>query len=256
MEVTANTVSFASGKGGVGKSVVTVNLAEALAQEGHRVALVDADVGQSDSPVLLNEAPNTTVLDTVDTRRPAHAARHETARGLTLVQAARRPHQRPRIDASALYGALDDVLERLRDDHDHVLIDAPAGTDGPVRWALDRADLGVLVVVGEPTAVADAYRLAKLLWTADPEYPLGMVVNFADDEADAHSVAERFGAITQRFVDQQPPLLGWVPFARSVRRSVSEQTPVVRSTGPAQSAFTTLAERVVHEPYAAAPALS
>ena len=256
MEVTANTVSFASGKGGVGKSVVTVNLAEALAQEGHRVALVDADVGQSDSPVLLNEAPNTTVLDTVDTRRPGHAARHETARGLTLVQAARRPHQRPRIDSSALYGALDDVLERLRDDHDHVLIDAPAGTDGPVRWALDRADLGVLVVVGEPTAVADAYRLAKLLWTADPEYPLGMVVNFADDEADAHSVAERFGAITQRFVDQQPPLLGWVPFARSVRRSVSEQTPVVRSTGPAQSAFTTLAERVVHEPYAAAPALS
>jgi flagellar biosynthesis protein FlhG len=103
--------------------------------------------------------------------------------------------------------------------------------------------------------VADAYRLVKMLWTADPDYPLGTVVNFADDEADADSVAERFDAITTRFLDQSPCRLGWVPFARSVRQSVSEQTPVVRTEGTVRTAFEALAHTVVHRQYAPAPAL-
>jgi len=255
MEVSATTIAFASGKGGVGKSVVTVNLAETLAREGHSVALLDADAGQSDSPVLLNEAPPTTVLDTVHGDPPRQAALHKTDAGLTLVQAAARPHKRDQVADDALYTALDRLLSRLRSEHEYVLIDGPAGTDGPVRWSLDRADLGALVLVGEPTAVADAYRLVKLLWTADPDYPLGTVVNFADDEADADSVAERFEAITTRFLDQSPSMLGWIPFARSVRQSVSEQTPVVRTEGPVRSAFSSLARTVVHRQYAPAPAL-
>jgi flagellar biosynthesis protein FlhG len=255
MEVTSNTIAFASGKGGVGKSVVTVNLAETLAREGHRVALLDMDIGQSDSPVLLNEAPSTTVLDTVKASGPPQEALHETEAGLTLAQAARRPRKRPRIQGDALYAALDEMIEHLRTGHDYVLVDAPAGTEGPVRWALDRADLGALVLVGEPTAVADAYRLAKLLWTADPDYPLGVVVNFADDEADAHSIAERFQEVTTRFMDQAPSMLGWVPFARSVRRSVSDQTPAVRTDGPVQEAFVALARTVVRGQYAPSMAL-
>lgn len=255
MEVIANTIAFASGKGGVGKSVVTVNLAETLVREGHSVALVDADVGQSDSPILLNEAPPATVLDTMHDDPPRQAALHETESGLTLVQAAARPHERDQAAGDALYAALDEVLSHLRTGHDYVLIDGPAGTDGPVRWALDRADLGALVLVGEPTAVADAYRLVKLLWTADPDYPLGVVVNYADDEGDANSVAERFEAVTRRFLDQSPDMLGWVPFARSVRQSVSDQTPAVRTEGPVRRAFATLAHTVAHRQYAPAPAL-
>ncbi len=255
MEVTTNTIAFASGKGGVGKSVVTVNLAESLARRGHSVALIDADLGQSDSPILLNEVPATTVLDTVHDAPPRRAALHETEAGITLAQAASRPHKRDREAGHALYEALDELHGHLRDEHDYVLIDGPSGTRGPVRWALDRADLGALILVGEPTAVADAYRLVKMLWTADSDYPLGVVVNFADDEADAHSVAERFEAVTTRFLDQSPSTLGWVPFAQSVRQSVSEQTPIVRTEGPVREAFKELARTVAHREYVPAPAL-
>ncbi|MFB6272188.1 MAG: P-loop NTPase [Salinibacter sp.] len=255
MEVTSNVLTIASGKGGVGKSVVTVNLAEALARQGHQVALLDADVGQSDSPVLLNESPSATVFDTVHGSASRNDVLHKTDSGVTLVQAAQRPHERSQAADDALYAALDELVEHLRDHHEYLLVDAPAGTSDSVRWALDRADLGVLVLVGEPTAVADTYRLAKLLWTTDPDYPLSVVVNFADDEADAHSVAERFEAITTRFLDRAPPMLGWVPFARAVRQSVSDQTPVVRTDGPVQDAFTSLARSVVHNQYAPSPAL-
>ena len=95
MEVTSNVLTFASGKGGVGKSVVTTNLAETLAREGHRVALLDADLGQSDAAVLLNEAPATTVWGAVQEDAALRAVPHETEGGVTLVQAANRPPPEP-----------------------------------------------------------------------------------------------------------------------------------------------------------------
>ncbi|MCS3649601.1 flagellar biosynthesis protein FlhG [Salinibacter ruber] len=256
MEVTSNVLTFASGKGGVGKSVVTTNLAETLAREGHRVALLDADLGQSDAAVLLNEAPATTVWGAVQEDAALRAVPHETEGRVTLVQAANRPPPEAPDARDALYAALDTLLGRLRETHDYVLVDASAGTDGPVQWALDRADLGVLVVVGEPTAVADAYRLAKQLWSADPDYPLGLVVNFAEDEDDARSIGERFKAVTTRFLGQAPKTLGWIPFSHAVRRSVSDQTPVVRSEGPARDAFADLADTTARGQYALSPALS
>jgi len=255
MEVTSNTIAFASGKGGVGKSVVTVNLAESLVQRGHSVALVDADLGQSDSHILLNEAPDTTVLDTVHDVPPRRAALHETDGGITLVQAVSRPRKQDPAAGRSFYEAMDELLSHLREEHDYVLIDSPSGTQGPVRWSLDRADLGVLILVGEPTAVADAYRLVKMLWTADPDYPVGVVVNFANDEDDAYSIAERFGTVTSRFLDRSPSMLGWIPFAHSVRQSVSKQTPIARTEGPVREAFTELAHTVARREYAPAPAL-
>lgn len=253
MEVTSNVITIASGKGGVGKSVVAVNLAEALVREGGSVALVDADFGQSASPVLLNERPDRTVLDTVlDSGEPRNSL-HETHAGLTLVQAADRPNEMHDDREASLYTALDDLIEHLRTSHEYILIDASAGTDGPVCWALDRADLGTLVLVGEPTAVADAYRLTKLLWSTDPDYPLGLIVNYADDEEDAASVAERFRAVTTRFLGKAPRTLGWIPYAQSIRESVSSQTPAVRTAGPVQDAFGAVARTVARGQYALSP---
>jgi flagellar biosynthesis protein FlhG len=99
----------------------------------------------------------------------------------------------------------------------------------------------LLVLVGEPTAIANAYHLAKLVWQADATYPLSIVVNFADTQKEARSVAERFGLVTQHFTGQVPPFLGWIPFSAQLRRSVQEQTPAVRTPGPVREAFADLA---------------
>lgn len=243
MKRDSTVLAVVSGKGGVGKSVVTVNLAESLAAEGYRVAVVDADFGQCACAVLLNEAPAATMMDVLRRTAEPGAIRHRTAAGLTLIDAAAEPGETYSRE-EALYEALDGQLIGLRKDHDYILIDAPAGVDGPVRWAVDRADLSALVLAGEPTAIADAYRLARMIWSKDPSYPLGTIVNFADSADEASGVAARFGEITDRFTGQLPFYLGWVPFSAAVRHSVMRQTPVVREIGPVREAFHVIARTV------------
>lgn len=249
------TLAVVSGKGGVGKSVVSANLAETFAASGRRVALVDADFGQSACPVLLNESPPATALDVATGRADPSDALHTTESGITLFQGVRTPGEADGHEAE-LYDALDIGLDALCGDHDVVLIDAPAGTGPAVRWALDRAGAGLLVLVGEPTAVADAYGLAKLVWSAEPGFPLGTVVNFADTESEAQSVAARFAAVTKPFLGSEPSYLGWVPYAVAVRRSVKCQRPAVREPGATRLAFDALATAAARGPasWASAPA--
>lgn len=245
MKRNCTTIAITSGKGGVGKSVVAVNLAETLARAGHRVTLIDADFGQGACPLLLNETVDTSLLDTLRRGEPVAAALHHTSSGFTLVHCVAEAGEAEKHER-ALYAGMDDLLAQLRRTSEFILIDTPAGTDGPVRWALDRADMGVLVVVGEPTAIADAYRLARMVWQADPAYPLATLVNFADSKDEAQGIAERFGHVTQHFTGQVPNFLGWVPFSAQIRRSVQDQAPVVRVPGPIRTVFEESADVLVH----------
>ncbi len=244
MKRDSTVLAVVSGKGGVGKSVVAVNLAETLAADGRRVAIVDADFGQSACSVLLNETPAASIVDLLRYSAGQEAIRHATSTGVTLIEATADPNDTYTREQE-LFDCLDALVTDLRTGHDYVLIDTPAGTEGTVRWAIDRADLTALVIVGEPTAIADAYRLARMIWSRDPSYPIGTIVNFADSAKDASSVADRFSEITERFTGQLPNYLGWVPFSAAVRSSVMSQTPVVREAGPVREAFRELARTVV-----------
>lgn len=244
MKRTSTVLAVVSGKGGTGKSVLAVNLAEVLHQSGQSVVLLDADFGQSDAAILLNESPPASVLDLALRQASLAEVLHPTAAGFTFVQAVQEAGQADGHEAR-LYAALDDLLARLRRSHACILLDAPAGVDGAVRWALDRADLGLLVLVGEPTAITDAYRLARFVWHHDPTFPFASLVNLADSEAEAAEVAARFNQITRHFLGKETMYLGGVPFSAEVRRSVAEQTPVVRTSAPVAHNFRQLARTLL-----------
>jgi flagellar biosynthesis protein FlhG len=255
MKRTSTIVAVASGKGGVGKSIVCVNLAETLAAQGHQVALVDVDLGQGACPLLLNEHPGHSVMEWAQNAARREDVLHRTTSGITLVLGAAEAG-RASTREGRLFGTLDLLMNELRRDHDYILLDTPAGTEGAVRWALDRADLGVLVLVGEPTAISDAYRLARLIWEFDPDYPMGAVVNFADSEEEAASVADRFSQVTRHFTGRATNYLGWVPFSPLIRRSVALQEPAVRTPGPVQEAFRAMSANLVPARFAVSEALS
>lgn len=221
-------VAVASGKGGVGKSLLTINTAEVLEQMGYKVAVVDADLGLSNCAALMNESIPGTVMDVMQQRSSIDDIILKTEGNFTLVTGADEPDA-DTLDWSVLYPTLDAVLRKLRMENDFILIDTPAGASDLSFWALDRADMGVLIVVGEPTAISDVYRFCKFVLDVDPTYPFGAVVNFAEDEEDAQNVLHRFNTIVNHFMNREFPFLGYIPMDELVRKSVNDQFPLARS---------------------------
>lgn len=238
-------ISIVSGKGGVGKSVLAVNLAETLVASGRAVALVDADLGQTACATLLNETPRRSASEAHEDPRSCW---HPCGSGLTLVQGVTDPPDSDGTRRAALQ-ALDAQVDALAEVHDVVLIDAPAGADDTVLWTLKRADVAALVIADEPTSIADAYRLAKRVWQSNPAFPFGTVVNFAETDAHGRDVWNRFGLITRRFMGNGSFYLGSVPFSTDVRRSVAAQRPFVRDhegLSATLGAIATAAESYAH----------
>jgi flagellar biosynthesis protein FlhG len=217
--------SFASGKGGAGKSISVVNVAESLNNLGYRVAVLDADLGFSSCGTLLNEYPQGTVSDVKHTRCTTDDIIHTTRSGLSLIIGA----DEPLADSdswSPYFDQLDQVILRLYRDHDFILIDTPAGISEVSLWALDRSDLCALLLMDEPTAISDLYRFCKYVLGIDSDFPFAAVVNMCEDDAEAKDVLQRFNHILNHFMKRRLPLLGKVSFDDNIRTSVKEQMPV------------------------------
>ena len=238
------TFSIVSGKGGVGKSLTAVNLAETLARNGFSVALFDAHLGHSSCAILMNEAVQYSLYDYACERCTLEETFQRTLSGVTVVTGALEPLDQYAEDA-LMIEALNHALHRLQKTHQIILIDAPSGTHTTVTWTLEQSDAAILLLVDEPTAVADAYRLVKRTWQHTPDFPFYTVVNFADTEAEALGVQDRFSLITEHFTGQRPEYMGWIPFSPEVRQSVTLQYPVTRKPGALRNAFNQIAARTI-----------
>jgi len=220
-------VATASGKGGVGKTMATVNLAESLTKQGYDVAIIDADLGLSNCAALLNEQVPASALDVLQERSYVSDLFRNTSSGITMVTGADEPD--PHIeDWALLYPVLDEIIRKLRINHDFILIDTPAGASDLSLWALDRSDLCTLILADEPTVISDVYRFCKFVMEIDPAYPFATIVNFAEDEADARNTATRFNSVLEHFMGRELPFLGYIHTGDRIRDSISQQTPAVR----------------------------
>jgi flagellar biosynthesis protein FlhG len=215
-----------SGKGGVGKSIASVNIAVTLSQMGFRTAVIDTDPGLANCAAMFNEHVNYSVTDWVAGRCTIEDL-FTDAQGVTLVTAANEPGPLSgKYDL--LLNALDQVLQVLAWDHDFIILDTPAGLGEMNLWALDRSRLGAVMLVDEPTAVSDIYRFCKYVLNIDPTYPFASIVNMAEDEDDAAQVHERFNSIVKYFLMTEIPSMGFIPGSQEIRRSVKLQQPVMR----------------------------
>ena len=219
-----------SGKGGVGKSMTSVNTATMLSKLGYKVALLDADLGLANCATLLNEPVSATVSTWIDGKCGIDDLPYYTS-GITLVTGANEPGEN-KFKPDLFMDALDQVTAYLKQDHDFIIIDTPAGAGEMALWALDMSQVGVLVLVDEPTAISDVYRLCKYVFNIDPEYKFASIVNFAENEQTAQSTYQRFNTILNYFMNKQTQYFGFIPASDLVRESVHKQTPLQQMQAP------------------------
>ncbi|MEO1716128.1 MAG: P-loop NTPase [Planctomycetota bacterium] len=218
-------ITVASGKGGVGKSILALSLALSIAR-AKRVTLLDADFGAANADVLLGLAPLRRLDECFLTRfapgrRPSDIA-IDVAERLRLVPGIVGGRHLP--DA----GERHSLIARLVDFHttaDAMVIDAAAGVHPAVIDMLAAADCPVIVTTPEPTAAADAYALLKSLATTSlPAASRACIaVNLADDRAQAERVYRRLATVSERFLGFRPTLAGIVPRDARISKAVRAQ---------------------------------
>ncbi|MEO1022055.1 MAG: P-loop NTPase [Bacteroidota bacterium] len=216
-----------SGKGGAGKSMATINTATMLTDFGYNVAIIDADLGLSNCATLLGQQVPHTVSHWIDgscTLDQVMTQHH----GVTLVTCANDPAQN-KYAADIFMDALDQIIGYLKIRHDFILIDTPAGAVEMTFWALDASDIGVLMLIDEPTAVSDVYRLCKYVYSIDPTYIFSAIVNFAESDEAAKNTFQRFNNILDYFLKKEAQYFGFIPASTDVKQSVIQQQTLLES---------------------------
>lgn len=168
-------ITITSGKGGVGKTTTTANLGTALALQGHKVVVIDADIGLRNLDVVMG-LENRIVYDLVDVVEGRSRLRQALIKDKRLPELCLLPAAQTRDKDAVSPEQMIDLTRQLRNEFDYVLIDSPAGIEGGFRNAIAGADNVIIVTTPEVSAVRDADRIVGLVEAAE-KGPASLVVN-------------------------------------------------------------------------------
>jgi len=224
----AHRIAVVSGKGGVGKTVITANLAANLALNGRRVLVVDADLGLANLDILLGVSPDHTLLDVVHGRRPLDEVLLHTDKGFDFLPAGSGLPEGAAF-TQVLAEGVDSILKSVERRYDIILFDAGAGVGDVVLLFAGLSDEILLIVTPEPTSLMDSYATIKILNQIHGRSEFLLVVNQANPECSGQIGATIVGHlrnVISRFIDSDQKqavsleLIGSIPLDPAIPRAI------------------------------------
>jgi len=228
IECASRVIAVTSGKGGVGKTSIAVNLGLALARAGKRVVLVDADLGLANAEVLLGTAPPFSLFDVLYRGKDISEVVWETTFGLKLVSGGSGIQEMTSLDQGMRLHVLES-FKRLGLMADFLLIDTGAGINKTVLGFVAAAQEVLFVVTPEPTSITDAYALMKVLAENKVRNDASVIVNRARNNAEGLLTAKRLASAAGRFLDFRVNHAGTVVDDAVVSQAVRDQEPFIVS---------------------------
>lgn len=240
------TIAVTSGKGGVGKTFVTVNVGIALARRGLRVLIVDADLGLANVDTMLGLSPRATLRQVLSGEREINDVLIEGPAGVHIVPASSGFEDMARLGERKLCELLAH-FDALAQSFDVALIDTAAGITPSVLGFTLAADRKLVVATPDPTALTDAYALLKVLATRYGELDADVVVNLARSSGEAARTFAHLARVTERFLGFAPRSLGHLPSDPEAAASVRRQQAVLELAprAPVSLALDALASRLL-----------
>jgi flagellar biosynthesis protein FlhG len=243
--------AITSGKGGVGKTFVSANLAAALARAGRRVLVLDADLGLANLDVVLNLFPKITLHDVFTGKSSLQDAILPAPGGFSVLLAGSGMVEYSRMTPE-VREHLQRVVAEVEPMFDHVLLDTGAGISDVVLYTVSLAAEVMIVATPEPTSLTDAYATIKVLATTQGRRRVQLLVNQTRKPGEGRAVRQQLQQVIDRYVNPaldspvRLDLLGDIPVDAAVRESVQRRQLLLQSMPgtPAAMALVAVAARL------------
>jgi flagellar biosynthesis protein FlhG len=223
-----------SGKGGVGKSVIALNLGAAAARQGYRCLIIDADWYFGNIHILANAIPSFSLADIITGDLPYQKALLKISDNLDFIAAPSSAAEVPELDVTLLEAFIKKI-RNIPGIYDFIIIDTPSGDLDIIRPVVSHSGLNLVIIMPELTSIADGYGLLKYLVKRRETSPTYIFINRADSGTDCEYIYQKLTVLTHRFLGLIPRWGGYLLNDRHVTDSVACQRSIVE-TAPNSSA--------------------
>lgn len=242
-------VAIGSGKGGVGKTVVSVGLSMALSELGHRVLLFDGDMGLANVDLQMGLVPEFTLQDVIFGHCPMDQACISVEKGPDVLVSASGAPELADLSDSRRRLFIEDLF-RFASRYDYFLIDTGAGIGRGSTDFLASSPEVLVILTNEPTSLMDAYALIKTLHLRGSAQGMGVIVNMVDSLDEGERVFEKLSSIARQFIGAELQLEGIIVHDRSVSEAIRRQQSIVQyaAQGGVAQCLRDLARRITARP--------
>ncbi|MFC3095033.1 MinD/ParA family protein [Alteromonas sediminis] len=247
-------IAVTGGKGGVGKTNITLNTAIAMAKQGKRVMVLDADLGLANVDVMLGLRVERNLSHVLSGECTLDEVLVTGPHGIKIAPATSGTQAMTELTPTEHAGLIR-AFSELRSEIDVLIVDTAAGISDMV-LSFSKASQDIMVVVcDEPTSLTDAYALIKLLNREHGVFRFKVVANMVRDLREGRELFSKLSKVTGRFLDVALELVATIPFDENIRKSVRKQTAIVDAypASPAAVAITQLATQALRWPIPSQP---
>lgn len=219
-------IAVSSGKGGVGKTNFVTNIALIFKGMQKRVLLMDADVGLSNIDILFGIAPKYNIKHLLSGEKSIKDIITKSPQGVDIIPASSGIRELTQLTVNQKIKIINE-LESLDEDYDIFLIDTGAGISDNVTFFCSAAHDNIIILNSEPTSIADAYALIKVLYKEFGERNFRIVTNFVRNVKESRDTFRKISLVSERFLGLSLDYLGYLPYDERVKDAIISQKPFV-----------------------------
>jgi len=218
-------IAISSGKGGVGKTLISINLAMIIGNTGKRVLIIDGDFGLSNVHIMLGLTPEKNLSDFINGKASIDEIVFKINNNVSFISSGNGIQELVNLSSKDIIEILDRIHEYAENNFDIIIFDTPPGIHNETLIITSSSDIPIVISTPEPTAVADAYALVKVLNTSMMLKDFYVLINKCSSKEEGLKIFNSINTVSQRFLDINLKYLGYITYNKNIIRKIVDQKP-------------------------------